>query len=238
MEIIFADDLNAYRAFDRKTPNGTILRTSTNCQTKLHEWGHANAITFDGTKESTTILSRNDPHGDGFKMYGIKFDPGLYMSEAVNRLYSEASWKLSSILRTSRFFSTGHIVYLYKTKVMSYIEFRTAAIYHSSANLLQRIDGLQDRLLRSIGMNATDALTKFNLTPLQTRRDIALLGLIHRTVLGLGPDQFRQHFELAQNRGRRTRNRHSKQMVSHRKGKSSPTRFWVWRMCTTCCPNG
>eukprot|EP00969_Alexandrium_andersonii_P029728 1298020-Alexandrium_andersonii.AAC.1 len=31
------------------------------------------------------------------------------------------------------------------------------------------------------------ALFRFRLAPLATRRDIALLGLVHRTVLGQGP---------------------------------------------------
>ena len=33
-----------------------------------------------------------------------------------------------------------------------------------------------------------------NLAPLETRRDLALLGLVHRTVLGRGPANFRQWF--------------------------------------------
>ena len=32
---------------------------------------------------------------------------------------------------------------------------------------------------------------KYSLAPLLARRDIAMLGLIHRTVLGFGPKQFK-----------------------------------------------
>ena len=76
MEIVFADDLNAYRTFRNAIPNGTILRTALNCQKKLHTWGRANGITFDESKESTTTILRKSPHGEGFKMYGFFFDPG------------------------------------------------------------------------------------------------------------------------------------------------------------------
>ena len=86
MEIVFADDLNAYRMFGNATPNVNILRTARNCQEKLHCWGRANRITFDEAKESTTIICRQCPYGEPFKMYGIIFDPGLYMEEAVDRL--------------------------------------------------------------------------------------------------------------------------------------------------------
>ena len=130
-------------------------------------------------------------------MYGIVFDPGLYMEEAIDRLCSEASWKLNSILRTSRYFDAPHIVYVYKTKVMSYIEFRTTAIYHSSDTLLQRVDAIQNRLLRSLGIEELDMLEYVHLAPLRTRRDIAMLGIIHRTILELGPEHFRKFFKLS-----------------------------------------
>ena len=96
-------------------------------------------------------------------MYGILFDPSLHMELAVERLCNEASWKLNGILRTSRYFDAAHIVYLYKTKVMSYIEFLTTAIYHSSDTLLQRVDAIQNRLLRSLGMEELDMLESFHL---------------------------------------------------------------------------
>ena len=37
----------------------------------------------------------------------------------------------------------------------------------------------------------------FNLAPLETRRDVAILGLIHRTVLGCGPRHFASMFRLS-----------------------------------------
>lgn len=36
-----------------------------------------------------------------------------------------------------------------------------------------------------------------NLAPLETRRDIALLGVIHRCVLGKGPSHFKEFFKTA-----------------------------------------
>ncbi len=40
-----------------------------------------------------------------------------------------------------------------------------------------------------------DALLHFNLAPLRLRRDIAMLGLIHRSVLGIGPPHIRKFFK-------------------------------------------
>ena len=55
---------------------------------------------------------------------------------------------------------------------------------------------LQSRLLCDIGLNDTEALLHFNLAPLHTRRDIAMLGVVHRAALGQGPPQLRRFFPM------------------------------------------
>eukprot|EP00969_Alexandrium_andersonii_P269227 11899382-Alexandrium_andersonii.AAC.1 len=45
-------------------------------------------------------------------------------------------------------------------------------------------------------MSDEEALLRFGLAPLAVRRDIALLGMIHRTILGKGPSQFAAFFRL------------------------------------------
>ena len=60
----------------------------------------------------------------------------------------------------------------------------------------------------------------FNLAPLNLRRDIAMLGLIRRTVIGQGPQHFRQFFYAASrpNRGSERHIRHSRQLHEYRNG--------------------
>ena len=45
------------------------------------------------------------------------------------------------------------------------------------------------------GVDEISALVTFHLAPLATRRNIAMLGLIHRTILGKGPIQFSAFFQ-------------------------------------------
>ena len=45
-----------------------------------------------------------------------------------------------------------------------------------------------------IGLSASDALLSFSLAPLQSRRDIAMLGVLHRVVLGLAPADIASFF--------------------------------------------
>ena len=101
------------------------------------------------------------------------------MDLAVRDVVRQASWKLTTILRTRRFHGVSQLVQVYKSKVLSFVEYRTPAVYHAAKTTLAGIDAMQRRFLRECGLSDEDALLHFNLAPLETRRDIAMLGLIH-----------------------------------------------------------
>ena len=151
-------------------------------------------VSFDPAKESAYIVSHAQPHGDPFKLLGICFDCKLRMDLAVRDVVSQASWELSTILRTRRFHGVSQLVQVYKSKVLSFVEYRTPAVHHAAKTTLAGIDALQRRFLRECGLSDEEALLHFNLAPLETRRDIAKLGLIHRSVLGGGPRHFANSF--------------------------------------------
>ena len=87
---------------------------------------------------------------------------------------------------------------LFKAHVLSFIEYRTIAIAHASPILLEAVDDILTRLLVRLGISHEEALMHFNLAPLDIRRDIAQLGLIHRSVLGKGPSHFKELFPRIQ----------------------------------------
>jgi len=185
MESVFADDLHACRSYDVKIPNRSLLDSTKRCQARLHEWGRANQVEFEPTKESITILSR-----------ATFFDPGLYMEDAVGVICDSAMWKLRTLQRTTRFFGREEMVHLYKSKVLSYVESKTVAIYHASLTVLQRIDRIQDYFLRGAGITDVEVLCDHRLAPFNCRRDMAMMAVINRTVLGLGPIQFKTYFRV------------------------------------------
>ena len=149
---------------------------------------------FDSGKESLHILHRRHPEGDAFKGLGVLWDTKLKMEAEVHDVATRANWKLSTLLRARRFFDTKALVCLYKAQVLPTLEFPTPAVYHCTGTTLDELDKVQKRFLRAVGLTAEEALLQYNLAPLQTRRDLALLGLIHRTVLGLGPVSFQKWF--------------------------------------------
>ena len=88
------------------------------------------------------------------------------------------------MLRCRLHFSIGELIQTYKTQVLSTIEAATPAIYHAPPFFLGAVDRVQDRLLEELELTSLDSLAHFNLAPLSSRRDMSMLGLIHRVVLG------------------------------------------------------
>ena len=168
--MIFADDLNAWRSFCRSTKNIQIVRAMKSCQARLHSWGDANRVEFDSSKESMTILSRQEPWGNSFKLLGVIFDAGLYMEEAICGIANKAAWRLSTLLRTRRFYTCIEMINLYKSRVLGFIECKTAAIYHAAQTQLLRLDRIQSSFLKNLGISETEALCNFRLAPLSSRR--------------------------------------------------------------------
>ena len=193
-EVVFADDLNAFCIYSSATHNDVIKKALTNCQLELHKWGAANRVAFDPSKESQHILSLSDPDGSVFKLLGVPFDAALSMGQAVSEMVASAGWKLRTLLRTKRFYTDSDLIVLYKAHLLSFLEYRTPAIYHATRAVLRRLDAVQRNFLRDVGVDDITALVHFHLAPLSTRRDIAMLGLIHRTVLAEGPRQFSDFF--------------------------------------------
>ena len=62
------------------------------------------------------------------------------------------------------------------------------------------LDAVQSGFLKDIAVDEVAALVEFHLAHLSTGRDIAIVGLIHRTALGEGPQQFHDIFQKKSSR--------------------------------------
>ena len=104
---------------------------------------------------------------------------------------------LKTLLTLRRFFDTRALVRFYKCHVWPVLEFPTAAVLHAATSVLELLDRVQKRFLREISLSEEEALLHYNLAPLKCRRDMAALGLLHRTTLGKGPPHFQKWFYLS-----------------------------------------
>ena len=218
VETVFADDLNAFKEYGAEVTNRDIRVDIDSCQRELHKWGKANQVTFDAGKESKHILSRKQPHGSSFESLGVAFDTKLIMADPVYGLAKDCRWKLKAILRTCKYNTSGHLVISYKAQLLSFIEYRTVAIYHACKTALGTLDHVQERLIAAVGASPEEALISFRLAPLSSRRDMAMLGLIHRAVLGGGPAHFRQFFKIDTGESARREGRHRLQLIEYSEG--------------------
>ena len=139
------------------------------------------------------------------------------MELAIQLLVPEAAWKLKAILRCRRFFDTQRLIQLFKSHILGFLEYRTPAILHASSSVLAPLDHIFDRFIGQLGISSEQALLDYSLAPLSSRRDIAALGIIQRSVLGLGPHHLRKFFQLDPTQSRSSAriygNKHSRQLL-------------------------
>ena len=199
-ETVFADDLNCWKRYlldkNSATPHGAALTNLQEAQQELHLWGQANQVLFDPEKESFHILHRHLHYGEDFKVLGCVYDSQLLMHSAARHVATEAGWRLKSLLRSRRYFTLPELMRLYKAQILSYVESSTAALYHAAPSTLERVDRVQWRFLRELSLSETEALCDFRLAPLCSRRDMAMLGALHKLNLGLAPLQLLELFPL------------------------------------------
>ena len=196
-ETVFADDMNAFKRMRRTTPAEEIEQALQSCQMDLHQWGSGNRVTFDPGKESRHVIHRLCPERSEFKILGVVFDNHLLMHKAVRELARQGGWRLRAILRARRFFSTRQLVHLFKAQVLSYLESGSLAFIHAPPTTMAPVDRIVRRFLREVGLSEAEALLEYNLAPLESRRHIAALGVLHKRVLGILPESLADFFPLS-----------------------------------------
>ena len=142
---MYVDNLNAYKEFPHTVKNEVLLKAGRDCQKKLHTWGGPNQVTFDPKKESLHVLARAGGEGGNTDLLGVNFDTGLLMEDAVHDTVTEVSWKLRILRRSGRFHTDAELILLYKSIVLSYLEYRTPALYHATCTALRPLNKLQER---------------------------------------------------------------------------------------------
>ena len=138
------------------------------------------------------------------------------MQQAVERILSQARPKIKAILRTRQFYDSKELVNQFKTHIWGLMETHNGTIFHASSSILDRLDALQEHFLHEIGETEENAFLKFNFAPQVLRRNIGILGVLHKRVIGKAHPIFQQmlpfHRDLFQ-AGRA--NEHNKQLYGH-----------------------
>jgi hypothetical protein len=215
-EAMFADDLNVFQLFDRLAPLDECTSKLSECRRQVHNWGRANRVSFDAGKEHLVILHPSEWHGEAFRLLGCMIDLDLRMQTCIDQLLNKIRPKSTAILRTRAYYGVPELINQYKTHVWGLVEMYSGAYFHASNTLLDKIGQVQISFLHKLDVSAKIAFLEFNFAPTVLRRNIAILGMIHKRVLGqCHPAFFKllpwysDHFDTPRGFG------HDKQLYGH-----------------------
>ena len=111
-------------------------------------------------------------------------DVQLNMSEAVDSVVARARPKIKALLRSRAFYGLADLILQFKTHIWGLIEYSHGCVLHASDSALARINRLQSSFVDALGVCEEYVFLIHNFAPLELRRDIAILGFIHKRVLG------------------------------------------------------
>ena len=208
-ESVFADDLNVFQKFDRLASNGEITSQLEKCRTAVHKWGRTNRVSFDASKEHMVVMHPVLAYGDPLKLLGLLMDTKLVMRMAVDAILSKIRPRIKALLRTRAHYSNASLIEQFKTHIWGLMEGHSGGIFHASSSILEQIDNCQKHFLQELGETETTAFLNFNFAPPALRRNIAILGMIQKKVLGLCQPSFDK---LLPSKGYTSQDRHSKQI--------------------------
>ena len=123
------------------------------CRTRVHSWGRSNRVSFDPGKEHMVVLHPIHGEGEAFKLLGLMVDCKLNMQDAVDKILSQAKPKITAILKIQHFYDTRQLIAQFKTHIWGIIENNTGGLFHASNTVLKKLDALQSKFLREIGID-------------------------------------------------------------------------------------
>ena len=118
-------------------------------------------------------------------------------------------------MRTRGYYSVSELITQYKTHVWGLVEIHCGGYFHAASSLLDKVDQVQRSFLHHLQISEADAFLDFNFAPTILRRNIAVLGLLHKRVLGLCHRSFESLLPwYSQRLGERAVG-HNKQLYGH-----------------------
>ena len=172
--------------------------------------------------------------GDCFRLLGLPIDPTLSMHDGIQKLVKRLRPKLQALMRTRQCDSLEDMMLQYKSHVLSVAESNIGVIYHACSILLAPLDRLQTTYVHNLNLSIEEAFLHHNLAPLNLRRDISMLGFLHKLKLEHAhPDIFKL-FPRAPNRRLWNRLHECRHVAQHDVTKRSIFQLVEF---TTICPD-
>jgi len=138
------------------------------------------------------------------------------MDQAIEIIFAQIRPKRQSILRTEPHYCVKDLINQFKTHMWSLMEYHSGAIFHASDTLLERLDSAQRGFLQEIGMSPEIVFVEHNFAPRRLRRNIDMLGFLHKRVLELSHPNIQKFLSFhADVFGSLRAGEHDKQLYGH-----------------------
>jgi len=217
---VFADDLNVFNDFDHQVPDHRIMHKLHEFRDEVHAWGQRNRVEFDAGKEHFVIVHPTRGVGEDFKLLGLVFDHKLRMDSGVDAILKTARPKCRMLMHSRPYYSNNDMIMQFKTHILGIVESNIGGIYHATQTVLAPLDRLATSFVHALNIEVDVAFLQFNLAPLALRRDIAMLGFLHKCNLPHAHPHIRELFPPM---GRATRSTHSRAMWNILNFETGPT---------------
>ena len=226
----------------------------TNDLTVIEKWGKDNLVSFNQSKTKQAVISRkpiqNFPavfmNGDkldtsaSFRQLGLSLSSNLTWKTHIHSLARHASQKLGFLARARGFFSSSHLLSIYKSQIHPSLEYCSHVWGGAPKSTLCLLDKVQSKAIHLIN---NPNLTK-SLQPLSHRRLVGDLSIFYRYFNGRCSQKIRDIIAIPLRRVRTTRSSthlHPFQVslpnsrtLSH-KSSFIPRTCNLWNVLPSCC---
>ena len=223
--------------------------------TVIEKWGKDNLVSFNQSMTKQAVISRkrnqNFPpvlmNGDeldtsaSFTQLGLSLSSNLTWNTHIHSLAKHASQKLGFLARARGFFSSFHLLSVYKSQIRPSLEYCSHVRGGAPQSTLCLLDKVQSKAIRLINNpNLTESLQ-----PLSHRRLVGDLSIFYRYFNGQCSQEIREIIPVPLRRVRTTRSSthshpfqvslHTSQTLSH-KSSFIPRTCNLWNVLPSCFP--
>ena len=139
------------------------------------------------------------------KILGTTFDSKLTWKKHLSNIAGRAGQKLGALRRASRKLNPSGRAIVYKSQVRSVMEVSSLAWMGAAPTHLSKLDSIQTRALKIIGVSEDTAAKELNIHPLQHRRNVAASTLMYKMHTSSCPEKLKDLRPSKHQRRRTTR---------------------------------
>ena len=216
---LYADDSNLFARVDSPKRSHEVVESLNRDLVRIKEWADKWKVIFEPDKCQAMVISRKrtpskcNLYFDGepicltqeIKILGVTFDSKLTWNKHLSNVSGRAGQKLGALRRVSSALPTSGRATVYKSQVRSVMEVASLAWMGAAPSHLSKLDSVQSRAIKIIGVDKETAAQELNIYPLQHRRDVAASTLMYKMHTPSCPDKLKELRPPERSRRRNTR---------------------------------